>query len=131
MRVANLFIAVVLATALAGCAGTPAPTTAIVQVDKPAMMLPNVDQVRLKDVEWHVITRDAKLGTDGHIDNVWKKATKDSLFAVTSSGYENMSLNVAELTKVIKQMQAQVQAYKDYYQKEPAPKEEPNGQKKQ
>ena len=130
MRIAKLFGAVVVTALLAGCAGTPAPTTAIVQVEKPTMMLPNVDQVRLKDVEWHVITRDAKPESPGHIDNVWKKATKDSLFAVTSTGYENMSLNVAELTKVIRQLQSQVQAYKDYYQPE-KPKEDPNGQKKQ
>ena len=129
MKVANLFCAAFITAILSGCASTSTPTTAIVQVEKPTMMLPNVDQVRLKDVEWHIITRDAKPGTDGHIDNVWKKATKDSLFAVTSTGYENMSMNVAELTKVIKQLQAQVQAYKDYYQPE-KPKEDPNGQKK-
>ena len=130
MKIANVLSAIIVAAFVAGCAGTPAPTTAIVQVDKPTMMLPNVDQVRLKDVEWHVVTRDAKPGTPGHIDSVWKKATKDSLFAVTSTGYENMSLNVAELTKVIRQLQAQVQAYKDYYQPE-KPKEDPNAQKKQ
>jgi hypothetical protein len=130
MIIAKLFGVVALTAFVAGCAGTPAPTTAIVQVEKPTMMLPNVDQVRLKDVEWYVITRDAKPGTPGHIDSVWKKATKDSLFAVTSSGYENMSLNVGELTKVIRQLQSQVQAYKDYYQPE-KPKDESNGKKKQ
>jgi hypothetical protein len=129
MKVAKLFGAVVLTAALTGCAGTPPPTTAIVQVDKPNIMLPNVDQVRLKDVEWYIITRDAKSGTDGHIDNVWKKSTKDSLFAVTSTGYENMSLNMAEMTKVIKQMQSQIQAYKEYYQPEKS-KDDQNGKKK-
>ena len=129
MRVAKLFGAAVLAALLAGCAGTPAPTTAIVQIEKPTMMLPNVDQVRLKDVEWNVITRDAKPGAAGHIDTVWKKTSKDSLFAVSSNGYEDMSVNVAELTKVIRQLQLQVQAYKEYYQPEKKPKEEPNGKK--
>ena len=130
MRVAKLFGAAVLAALLAGCAGTPAPTTAIVQIEKPTMMLPNVDQVRLKDVEWNVITRDAKPGTAGHIDTVWKKTSKDRLFAVSSNGYEDMSVNVAELTKVSRQLQAQVKAYKDYYQPE-KPKEVLNGEKKQ
>jgi len=129
MKIAKILGAAIIAAFLAGCATTAPPTTAIVQVEKPALMLPNVDQVRLKDVEWHVITRDAKPETPGHIDSVWKKATKDSLFAVTSNGYENMSVNVAELTRVIKQLQAQVQAYKDYYQKETTPKEEPNAKK--
>jgi hypothetical protein len=128
MRAAKT-IYLLLACMLAGCAGTPPPTTAIVQVDKPAMIVPNVDQIRLKDVEWLVITRDAAPGTPGHIDSVWKKATKDSLFAVTSAGYENMSLNMAELTKIIKQLQAQVKAYQEYYQ--PAkPKDQADAQKK-
>jgi hypothetical protein len=129
MKAVKLFCAAVFISLLAGCAGTPAPTTAIVQVEKPAMMLPNVDQVRLKDVEWHVITRDAQPGTSGHIDQVWKKATKDSLFAVTSTGYENISINVAEMTKVIKQLQSQIKAYKEYYQPEQKPKEESNAKK--
>jgi hypothetical protein len=128
MRVVNLSVGLLLTVLLAGCASTNTPTTAIVQVEKPTMMLPNVDQVRLKDVEWYVVTRDAKADSPGHIDNVWKKATKDSLFAVTSSGYENLSLNMAELVKVVKQLQAQVKAYKDYYQPE-KPKEETNGKK--
>ena len=131
MKVVKLAIIAALAAALAGCASTREPTTAIVQVEKPALMLPNVDKVRLKDIEWHVVTRDAKPGAEGHIDTVWKKASKDSLFAVTSKGYEDMSINMAELTRVIKQLQSQVQAYKDYYQKETAPKEDPNAQKKQ
>jgi diadenosine tetraphosphate (Ap4A) HIT family hydrolase len=129
MMVAKLINVVFITAILAGCAGTPTPTTAIVQVDKPAMMLPNVDQVRLRDVDWYVITRDAKPNTPGHIDAVWKKTSKDSLFAVTSDDYEDLSLNVSELTKIIKQLQSQVQAYKEYYQPE-KPKENQNGQKK-
>lgn len=126
MRVVNLLIAFALTSFLAACAST-SPTTAIVTVEKPTMMLPNVDQIRLKDVEWNIVTRDAKANTDGHIDTVWKKTTSDSLFAVTSRGYENLSLNIAEMTKAIKQLQAQVQAYKEYYTEKP--KEDPNGKK--
>jgi hypothetical protein len=129
MKIAKISISIATLLFLTACAKEPPVTTAIVQVDKPAILIPNVDQVRLKDVEWHVVTRDAKPGTPGHIDNVWKVATKDSLFAVTSTGYENMSLNMAELTKVIRQLQSQVEAYKEYYQ--PAKnKEEPDAKKK-
>jgi len=116
MRVVNVLIASIIALSLAACAGTPAPTTAIVTVEKPTMMVPNVDQIRLTDVEWHVVTKDAKPNTDGHIDTVWKKTTGNSLFAVTSRGYEDISVNMANMTKIVKQLQAQVQAYKDYYQ---------------
>jgi len=129
MTTAKFLFVVMVAAFVTGCAKSPPVTTAIVQVEKQALILPSVDKVRLKDVEWHVVTRDAKLGTDGHIETVWKKATKDSLFAVTSKGYEDMSINVAELTRVIKQLQAQVQAYKEYYQKELAPKENINAKK--
>lgn len=130
MKLVKLLGAGFVALSLAACAGTPPPTTAIVTVEKPTLMLPNVDRVKLKDVEWHVVTRDAKPGTEGHIDTVWKKATSDSLFAVTSRGYESMSINMADMTKIIRQLQAQVQAYKDYYQTEKDKvKESPDGKK--
>jgi hypothetical protein len=116
MRAVKLLTTAIIALSLAACAGTPAPTTAIVTVEKPTLMLPNVDKIKLKDVDWNIVTREAKPGTDGHIDTVWKKSTSDSLFAVTSRGYEGLSLNMAEMTRVIRQLQAQVQAYKDYYQ---------------
>ena len=118
MRVVNLLTAAIISLSLAGCAGTPPPTTAIVTVEKPTLMLPNVDKIKLKDVDWNIVTRDAKPGTDGHIETVWKKASSDSLFAVTSRGYESLSLNMAEMTRVIKQLQTQVEAYKEYYQKD-------------
>jgi len=116
MRVVKLLSAILIASILSACAGTPAPTTAIVTVEKPTMMLPNVDRIKLTDVEWSVITKDAKINTDGHIDTVWKKTSGGSLFAVTSRGYEDISVNMANMTKIVKQLQAQVQAYKDYYQ---------------
>ena len=116
MRVVKLLTASIIALHLAACAGTPPPTTAIVTVEKPTLMLPNVDKIKLKDVDWNIVTKDAKPGTDGHIDTVWKKSSSDSLFAVTSRGYESLSLNMAEMTRVIKQLQTQVEAYKEYYQ---------------
>jgi hypothetical protein len=118
MRVVKLLTASIIALHLAACAGTPPPTTAIVTVEKPTLMLPNVDKIKLKDVDWNIVTKDAKPGTDGHIDTVWKKASSDSLFAVTSRGYESLSINMAEMTRVIKQLQTQVEAYKEYYQKD-------------
>ena len=118
MRVVKLLTASIIALHLAACAGTPPPTTAIVTVEKPTLMLPNVDKIKLKDVDWNIVTKDAKPGTDGHIDTVWKKSSSDSLFAVTSRGYESLSINMAEMTRVIKQLQTQVEAYKEYYQQD-------------
>jgi hypothetical protein len=42
------------------------------------------------------------------------------LFALTSAGYQNLSMNVAELRKYIQQQNAVVAAYKDYYKKDPS-----------
>jgi len=116
MRAVKLLTTAIIGLSLAACAGTPPPTTAIITVEKPTLMLPNVDKIKLKDVDWNIVTKDAKPGTDGHIDTVGKKTTSDSLFAVTSRGYESLSLNMAEMTRVIKQLQTQVEAYKEYYQ---------------
>ena len=108
-------LAAIFATALLMGCQTVQPTTAVVTVEKPTLMLPNVDQVQLGDVEWYVINKNAKTGADDHIDTTFRTANSDTLFAVTPKDYEDMAINQANLVKVIRQYQAQLAAYKKYY----------------
>lgn len=130
MRVVKLLAVTIIAAGLAACAGRTPPTTAVVTVEKPAIMVPSVDKVKLNDVQWYIITKDAKPGDDAHIDTVWKKSSGDSLFAVNSRDYEDLSVNTAQLVRVIKQLQAQVAAYKQYYQQDTDKSKEPADAKK-
>ena len=91
------------------------PTTAVVTVERPTLVLPSVDQVKLNDVEWHVVNKNAKPGSEDHIDTAFGKAHSESLFAINPRDYEDLAINQANLVKVIRQYQAQVNAYKQYY----------------
>ena len=108
-------LAAIFATALLMGCQTTQPTTAVVTVEKPTLMLPNVDQVQLGDVEWHIINKNAKTGADDHIDTTFRTANSDTLFAITPKDYEDMAINQANLVKIIRQYQAQLGAYKKYY----------------
>jgi len=98
---------------LAACQTTG--TTAVVTVERPTLVLPSVDQVKLNDVEWHVVNKNAKSGSEDHIDTAFGKAHSESLFAINPRDYEDMAVNQANLVKVIRQYQAQINAYKQYY----------------
>lgn len=104
---------------LAACQ-TAQPTTAVVTVERPTLVLPSVDQVKLNDVEWHVVNKAAKPGSEDHIDSAFGKAHSESLFAISPRDYEDMAINQANLVKVIRQYQAQINAYKQYYDSQAA-----------
>ena len=103
---------------LAACQTTG--TTAVVTVERPTLVLPSVDQVKLNDVEWHVVNKSAKPGSEDHIDTAFGKAHSESLFAINPRDYEDLAINQANLVKVIRQYQAQVNAYKQYYDSQAA-----------
>ena len=110
LKVAKL---IPLCLLLAACQTTG--TTAVVTVERPTLVLPSVDQVKLNDVEWHVVNKAAKPGSEDHIDTAFGKAHSESLFAISPRDYEDMAINQANLVKVIRQYQAQINAYKQYY----------------
>ena len=99
---------------LAACQ-TAQPTTAVVTVERPTLVLPSVDQIKLNDIEWHVVNKSAKPGSEDHIDSAFGAAHSESLFAINPRDYEDLAVNQANLVKVIRQYQAQINAYKQYY----------------
>jgi len=113
-QVVKILSAITITAALMGCQ-TVQPTTAVVTVEKPTLVLPNVDQVKLSDVEWHIINKSAQVGAEDHIDTTFRTARSETLFAITPKDYEDMAINQANLVKVIRQYQAQLGAYKKYY----------------
>lgn len=128
--VAKLLTVLGLTAVLAGCATTE-PTTAIITAERPQLTVPEVDNIKLREIEWHVISEKAKPGEKGSADAAFRKSNSSSLFALSAKDYEDISVNTANLLKVIKQYQAQVRAYKQYYLKEEGnqPKEQGNASK--
>lgn len=109
------YLAITLAIALAGCQTTKEPVTAIVQVEKAPLMVPSVDNIKIQDVDWYVIKREAKPDQEGSTEQAFGKSHSDSLLAITPRGYENLAINQANMVKIIRQYQAQVNAYREYY----------------
>lgn len=86
-----------------------------IETPRPTLVLPTVDKFQSKNVEWVVVTPE-------NIEDIFSRLEDSNdnvvLFAVTARGYENLSLNMAELTKLIKQQQSIIAAYEQYYEEE-------------
>jgi len=87
----------------------PVVETRTVQVPSPAPIVPEVDQLNLRNVSWKVITPD-------NVDAVFASMTGDAvLFAVTSDGYEAIALNLSDVRAMIQQQQRIIAIYQQSF----------------
>lgn len=113
-QVAKIASIIMIAASLSACQ-TLKPDTAVVTVEKPKLTVPPVDNLHLRDIDWSVVSKSAKPGQPGSVDEAFRKGNSSSLYAVNAKDYENISINTANMLKTIKQYQAQVRAYQQYY----------------
>jgi hypothetical protein len=103
---------------LVGCASTkPKIIDKPVLVERMELILPQVQPVSQSPMEWVAITAsnaEEKLEMLKSKENV-------TYFALTAQGYQNLSLNVAELRRYIEQQNAVIAAYQAYYANLPKP----------
>lgn len=82
-------------------------------VEKPELVLPEVDKFTQRNVKWIVVTPE-------NVNNVFKDLEDSNtdvvLFALTDEGYANLTLNVADIIKLLQQQKAIIAAYKQYYE---------------
>ena len=102
-----------LAFILSGCSSTPRQIAISAKpIDKPELILPPAEQLRLKEVEWVVINEE-------NATEVFEKLKKDKkdavLIGLTDDGYEILSLNYSDIMAYIQQQNAIIQAYENYY----------------
>lgn len=85
-------------------------------VERPALVVPDVDLFTARIVKWVIVTPE-------NVESVLadlKSANKSVVvFAITADGYENLSLNMADITKLIQQQKSIIAAYQQYYEKKP------------
>ena len=81
-------------------------------VERPELVLPEADPVKLRDVNWVVIT-------DENYETVFKELADSGenivLIGLTDKGYQNLSLNLNDLRTYIQQQNAIILAYRNYY----------------
>ena len=80
-------------------------------VERPPLVLPPVDTLSMRPVEWTIVTRD-------NVDEVFAQLEASgqnlALFALTDEGYENLGLNFSDIRQLVQQQRAIIVAYENY-----------------
>jgi hypothetical protein len=78
-----------------------------IQIKKPAPIVPAVDQLNLRKINWIIITPD-------NVDEKFAQIQKGELvlFALTTEGYENIALNLSDVRALIEQQNKIIAIYK-------------------
>jgi len=99
---------------LSACGSSVKPIQIVsAPLERVPLDLPPVDVLKLDDVNWIIVTEE-------NIQSVWadleKKKYSVVIFGLTDKGYEDLSVNVAKLKKLVQQQKAVIAAYKSYYE---------------
>ena len=81
-------------------------------IDKPELVLPAVDEVNMRKIEWVVITKD---NMDEKIAALTAGGAPLAIFVLTAQGYENLGLNFSDIRALVQQQQQIIVAYENYY----------------
>ena len=111
----HLLVAIIAVALLAGCTSTPRQIEISAKpIEKPKLVLPPADQLRLKDLTWVVINEE-------NYKEVFEKLKKDKkdpvLIGLTDDGYEILAMNMSDIMKLLQQQKAIIAAYQNYYEK--------------
>lgn len=84
-------------------------------IERSPLVLPQADPFSSRDVKWIVVTPD-------NVQEVFNKLQAEDkpmvIFALTEQGWENLTLNMADLLKLVQQQKAINIAYEEYYQQD-------------
>ena len=82
-------------------------------IDKPQLVLPPVDELNMKKVEWVVIN---EANVEAIIEKLKGSDGAFAVYALTGEGYGNLSRNFSDIRALVQQQQAIIAAYEGYYQ---------------
>ena len=108
-----IVISIIAMLFLVGCSTTKELNITTKPIEKPALVLPNVDQLNLTEVEWFVINEE-------YVYIIWQRLSDEKkdivLFGLTDDGYEQLAVNLSDIMTLIQQQKAIIGAYKNYYE---------------
>jgi hypothetical protein len=113
----KIVIALSTVLILTACSSTVAPLVIDqTPVEKPVIVLPPVDEFNARNVEWIVVT-------PANVQQVFKDLQDSDqhvvILALSADGYEKLSLNMADLLKLVQQQRSIITAYQSYYEAQP------------
>lgn len=112
----NLILVISLGVLTTGCSMIPTqtkPVEVVTIAERPPMYHPPLPlEVQLSDVDWEVLTPELmeeylKLVEEGN-------APRKAYYALTTKEYENLSMNMAEITRYIKETLGIIEFYREY-----------------
>jgi len=99
---------------LSSCSSVPKTVTyQSAPIDKPNLILPDATVLAMRDVDFVIVTLD---NMDEVMLELQKVNSNIALFALTDIGYENLSLNNADILKLVAEQKSIIAAYKSYYE---------------
>jgi len=108
----KIIILAIVALLLVGCGNTAPIQVSSKPVDRIALTLPAVDRIYSRDVKWIVITPE---NAEAVFEKLKKTGQPIAIIGVTGDGYEILALSNGDKQVLIRQLQAQIKAYKSYY----------------
>lgn len=108
----KFLLAIPFAIILAGCQTTNTISTPVLQ-DRPAFVPPPIASAKQAPVNWIVLN---KSNAAEKLAELEKSEGIVAVLALTPRGYENLSMNVAELRRYIQQQNAIIAAIREYYE---------------
>ena len=109
----NKLLVVPLFLVLAACQASPQVVSTPVLQDRPRMAVTLPAPAAQQPVTWIVITKDNAAEKIAELERTQGVV---ALFALTPQGYQNLSINVAELRRYIQQQSAVLAAVREYYE---------------
>ncbi len=113
-----LLLPILIIPLISACGTTPTNPITVTEIrsniiERPSLILPETTTITTRNVEWKIITPE-------NIDEIFTEMSNTNqqpvLFALTTTGYENVSLNMAEIMRLVREKDAIIIAYKNYYE---------------
>ena len=82
-------------------------------IEKPTLVLPPVDELNMRKLEWIVINED---NVDAVIARLAASGKPFAIYGLTGDGYADLGLNFSDIRALVQQQQAIIAAYEGYYQ---------------
>lgn len=105
---------------LAGCGTFEKLITKTEYVTRAPITLPEPEPVQQLPLEWHVITTK---NLEKKLKELQDSGGEVVIFALTPQGYQNLSMNAAELRRYIQSLRAYNKLVKEYYERPVQPAE--------
>lgn len=83
-------------------------------ISRPSLSLPPTTQYSTRPVEWIVITKD---NIEEKFSVLEQNNEEYVFFALSTTGYENLSMNMADILRFTREQNAVIIAYRNYYER--------------